>query len=251
MESQSPQLSLVCCVNRHDVFNDCLMASLPRAGMTGRAEVIPIDNRSNQYSVPQALNRGIEKSRAPLVVCCHQDVRLPDGWLDRFFGQIARVEDRDRQWGVAGVMGVGFNGAFAGHIRDPHTSRPFGRLPRKVQSLDEVCLAIRRDGGLRFDEGLGGFHLYGADLRLQAGMKGMSCYVLDACLEHLSGGKLDESFYRMADRLCAKWRMRPEPSVIEDDLRRISDRERDSCLDPELGDAAAAEVLEAVEGRAG
>ena len=162
------------------------------------------------------MNLGIEKSRAPLVVCCHQDVRLPDGWLDRFLGQIARVEDRDRQWGVAGVMGVGFNGAFAGHIRDPHTSRPFGRLPRKVQSLDEVCLAIRRDGGLRFDEGLGGFHLYGADLCLQAGMKGMSCYALDACLEHLSGGKLDESFYRMADRLCAKWRVAPgAPSLIE------------------------------------
>lgn len=216
MDGQALEISLVCCVNRHDVFEGCLVESLSRAGMTERAEIIPIDNRSNQYSVPQALNVGIEKSRAPIVVCCHQDVRMPDGWLDRFLTQIALVEAKDRQWGVAGVMGIRVNGAFAGHIQDPHTSRSFGRLPQRVQSLDEVCLAIRRDSELRFDERLGGFHLYGADLCLQARMKGMHCYALDASVEHLSRGTLDESFYEMADRLCAKWRVIPGvPPVVE------------------------------------
>jgi hypothetical protein len=210
------QVSVVCCVNRFDVFEDCVLGSLPRAGMAGRVEVISIDNTSNRYSAPQALNLGIDKAQTPIVVCCHQDVRLPDGWLDRFISQIARVEEFDKQWGVAGVMGVGFSGAFAGHIVDPHTNRPFGKLPKAVQSLDEVLLVVRQENRLRFDEDLGGFHFYGADLCLQARMRGIRCYALDTPVEHLSGGVASDSFYEMADRLCAKWRAVPgAPWVVE------------------------------------
>ena len=216
MNGDSVELSLVCCVSRPDVFQDCLISSLERERAMGRMEVIPIDNRDNRYSAPQALNLGLDQARAPIILCCHQDVRMPEGWMERFLNQIERIESADPRWGVAGLMGVGSDGAFAGHVKDPHTDRPFGRLPRKVQALDEVCLAIRKDSGLRFDEGLGGFHFYGADLCLQARMEGMACYAVDAPVEHLSGGRCDESFYQAAHRLRGKWHGVPgAPSVIE------------------------------------
>ncbi len=210
------ELSLVCCVNRRDVFEDCLVRSLERGGVLSRIEIICIDNSANCYSAPQALNRGLNQARAGLVACCHQDVRMGDGWLDRFLGQIALIGRTDPHWGVAGLMGVRFGGAFAGHVKDPHTNRPFGRLPGRVQSLDELFLALRPDSGLRFDEDLGGFHLYGADLCLQARMQGLRCYAVDAPVEHLSGGRCDESFYQAARRLRAKWRaVRGAPWAIE------------------------------------
>jgi hypothetical protein len=210
------ELSLVCCVNRWEVFEDCVARSLERERAIGRIEIIPVDNKANGYSAPQALNRGLDQAQAPVVVCCHQDVRMPEGWLDRFLGQVAALERTDPQWGVAGVMGVAFSGAFAGHVKDPHTQRPFGRLPREVQSLDEVFLALRRDSGLRFDEELGGFHFYGADLCLQARARDLRCYAVDAPVEHLSGGRCDESFFQAAQRLRAKWHTIPRvPGVIE------------------------------------
>lgn len=216
MARPSPELSLICCVNRWDVFENCVLRSLDRGGALGRVEVIPIENTANQYSAPQALNRGLDQARAPVAVCCHQDVRLPGGWLDRFLGQVAAVERIDPRWGVTGVMGVAFGGAFAGHVRDPHTQRPFGRLPQEVQSLDEVFLSLRRDGSLRFDEALGGFHFYGADLCLQARTQGLRCYAVDAPVEHLSAGQSDELFYEVAERLRKKWlTIAHSPRVIE------------------------------------
>ncbi len=210
------EISIVCCVSRPDVFQDCLVRSLEQGGAIGRMEIIRIDNTGNRHSAPEALNLGLDQATARIVVCCHQDVRMPEGWLDRFLGQIERIERTDSRWGVAGVMGVRPNGAFAGHVKDPHTDRPFGRLPRRVQALDEVFLAIRRESGLRFDEGLGGFHFYGADLCLKARMEGMWSYAVDAPLEHLSGGRCDDSFFQAADRLRGKWRGVPgSPSVIE------------------------------------
>jgi len=210
------ELSLVCCVNRREVFEDCVIRSLERRGAIRRIEILCIDNCTNRWSVPQALNLGLDRAQAPVIVFCHQDVWMPEGWLDRSLSQMALIERTDPRWGVAGVMGVGFDGAFAGHVKDPHTNRPFGRLPRKVQSLDEVCLMIRRTSGLRFDENLGGYHFYGADLCLQARMKGMECYAVDAPVGHLSGGRCDESFCEMARRFCAKWHTVPlAPSVVE------------------------------------
>lgn len=216
MDRKSAEISIVCCVSRPDVFQDCLVRSLEQDGTIARMEIIPVDNTGNRYSAPEALNLGLDQASARIVVCCHQDVRMPEGWLDRFLRQIELIEKTDSRWGGVGVMGIRHNGAFAGHVKDPHTDRPFGRLPEKVLALDEVCLAVRRDGGLRFDEGLGGFHFYGADLCLQARLGGMQCYAVDAPLEHLSGGRCDESFYQAADRLRRKWRSVPHaPLVIE------------------------------------
>jgi hypothetical protein len=46
-------------------------------------------------------------------------------------------------------------------------------LPARVATLDELLLVIRRDSGLRFDHALG-FHLYGAEICLQARERGLA-----------------------------------------------------------------------------
>ena len=46
-------------------------------------------------------------------------------------------------------------------------------LPARVATLDELLLVVRRDSPLRFDPELG-FHLYGADLCLQAAERGLA-----------------------------------------------------------------------------
>ena len=129
MDRQSVEISIVCCISRPDVFQDCLVRSLEQGGAIGRMEIIRMDNTGNRTG--RRPEPGIGSGLARIVVCCHQDVRMPDGWLDRFLSQIELIERTDSRWGVAGVMGVRPNGAFAGHIKDPHTDRPFGRLPRK------------------------------------------------------------------------------------------------------------------------
>ena len=54
-------------------------------------------------------------------------------------------------------------------------------LPPQVATLDELLLIVRRDSGLRFDPELG-FHLYGADICLQASEQGLAVVALAALL---------------------------------------------------------------------
>lgn len=211
---RSTVFSVVTCVSDPDLLRQTLGSSLPEAHREP-VELIAIDNAGNRYSAPQALNLGAARAGGEVLVFLHQDVRLPPAWFTRLAEQIRTVEESFGSWGVLGVFGVTSWGKMVGHINDPHGYRRWGHLPCRVQSLDEVCLVVRRDDGLRFDEELGGFHFYGADLCLQAQQRGAGCYAIDACLEHLSGGRKDVRFWEMAGRFEAKWRSVPgSPSAI-------------------------------------
>jgi hypothetical protein len=60
---------------------------------------------------------------------------------------------------------------------------PFER-PAPVQTLDEIVLILRKSSGLRFDERLPHFHLYGASICLAAAKTGMKSYAISAFCIH-------------------------------------------------------------------
>lgn len=211
-----PKISVVSCVNDFDKYNRCVGNSFQQEQRDGTLELIPIDNTSNTLSAPEALNQGLKKATGEIVVFCHQDVKFPQGWIEKLLEQIVIVERTHKNWGVLGTFGVAKNGMFAGHIIDPSGHFHCLPLPAEVQSLDEHCLIIRRDSGLAFDEELGKFHLYGADICLQAMSRGLTNFAIDACVQHLSSGKADVDFYEATNKLYHKWRSKNPPlSVIE------------------------------------
>lgn len=209
------QISFVTCVNNFEIYNACVVSSLLHEQASKDIELIPIDNVRNLFSASSALNQGLRKAKGEIIVCCHQDVIFPCDWSKKLRSQIAVVESMDKNWGVLGTFGVSLNGKCVGHIVDPHGSGLRGKLPSRVQSIDEHCVIIRRASELEFDETLGGFHLYAADLCLQAASKGKSIFVIDACVHHLSPGTVNESFYEIAKRLFDKWKDTCPMLVIE------------------------------------
>lgn len=206
--------SIISCSHRLEYLRMHLIASL--RDPSHLAEVIAIENIDNQYSVPQALNIGRTRATGAFLVFCHHDIIFPDSWIEKLDAKIKEIESIDPDWGVIGVMGVSRNGKHVGSIEDPHSERRMGKLPALVQSLDEVCLVIRSNSNLWFDEEIGGYHLYGADICLQARQNGHKCYAIDACFQHLSTGKVDQSFYKVSKSLRNKWAMvKGSPWVIE------------------------------------
>lgn len=210
-------VSFITCVNDPELYDACVKQSLEAAERRDEIERIVIENASNRYSIPEALNRGMEQAQGEILVFCHQDVEFPEGWTDRLKEQIGRIEREDPDWGVLGTYGVDFRNRHAGHIIDQGIRYQNAGLPCPVQSLDEHCLIIKRGAGLRFDEAMGGYHFYGADLCLQALALGRKNYAIDACLHHHAAGKkLDAHFAQALDRLSAKWTGRRSPlPVIE------------------------------------
>ena len=216
-ETILPKISVVSCVNDLDKYNCCVGSSFKQEQKNATLELIPINNTSNTLSAPEALNQGLKKATGEIAVFCHQDVKFPQGWIKKLLEQISIIERIHKNWGVLGTFGIARNGTPAGHIIGCGVHFYCPPLPVEAQSLDEHCLIIRKDSGLKFDENLGGFHLYGADICLEAMAKGLTNFAIDTCLEHLSpGGKLDQSFYDAMKRLYIKWRNRNPPlSVVE------------------------------------
>lgn len=78
----------------------------------------------------------------------------------------------------------------------------------EVETLDEVLLVVRKSSGLRFDQGLGGFHMYGADICLEARRRARKCYAIAAFCVHNTNqyGMLPWQFWKGYLQLRRKWK---------------------------------------------
>jgi hypothetical protein len=221
-------LSFVAGVSDNEIMTNNLLASPCLTAAASPHQVILVRGGPN---VGAKLNFGLEHARNEWVACVHQDVWLPPGWDLVLAQQIQAAELQFGPIGVAGVYGVG------DVIARPDPTQPLsaerigwvvdrGRmlrdgpeLPARVATLDELILVVRRDCGLRFDADLG-FHLYGADICLQARERGLAVVAVGALCHHNSRHiGLGEGFFESAAVFARKWSHRlpvATPCVIID-----------------------------------
>ncbi len=201
-------LSFVACVSDDSILQANLLASPDLVGPGSPHEVILIHEAP---SAAAGYIMGRQRAKHEWVVFVHQDVRLPQGWDQALTRQIGEAEQRFGPIGVAGVYGVGDviesadnEDALAaeriGWVVDRGRELRDGpELPAEVATLDELVLVVRRDSGLQFDPALG-FHMYGADICLQARERGLACVALGAVCHHNSRSVgLPGAFYESAE----------------------------------------------------
>jgi hypothetical protein len=198
---------------------DAMLASFRAGGFEDSdCQYLFIDNtgplQSDAYS---GLNAALNAARAPIVILCHQDVRLIDDdrkVLERRLTELAQI---DSHWALAGNAGGVAPGKLALRITDPHgKDQRVGTFPAKVTSLDENFLIVRRDARVGFSHDLTGFHFYGADICLHAAQMGYSAYVIDFHLQHLSpGNNKDRSFAEAEVQFRSKWSRAFTPRWIQ------------------------------------
>ncbi|MBO6679276.1 glycosyltransferase [Parvibaculum sp.] len=167
----------------------------------------------NYSSASAAYNAGLDRTSTDIAVFAHQDVYLPQGWEDALLRNIAVIEETDPGWGVIGVYGVRDDGGHAGRVWSSGLNRELdtgSKEPVKASSVDELLIVLRRGSGLRFDEDLPGFHMYGTDICQESLERGHGVYVVNAPVVHnsvpvfsLAGGYTDAYCY-----MRRKWRHR-------------------------------------------
>lgn len=157
----------------------------------------------------KAYNDAIDKSVNELIVFCHQDMFFPEPWISQLQDIVARLNTQDINWGVLGCCGATPDGQVHGLIY----STGIGIIgvasePTEVQTLDEIVVILRKSSGLRFDEGLPHFHLYGADICLRAAVQGMKSYAISAfCLHNTYANfNLSKEFYECCRYMKRVWR---------------------------------------------
>lgn len=137
-------------------------------------------------SAAKAYNDAIEKSTNDLIIFAHQDIFLPNTWLQQLGDALHWLEINDPAWGVVGPYGKTVDHRGWGHLYSCGRGVIGEPLPQpvRIQTLDEIILIMRKSSGLKFSELIPHFHFYGADICLRAAQQGMNSYAISAFCIH-------------------------------------------------------------------
>jgi len=181
---------------------------------------LPLSVMRGYRSAASAYNVALNQVSADVAVLVHQDVYLPSGWAELVRQRIAELDQVDPDWAVVGLFGATASGEHVGRIWCGAAKRELGSKlssPQPVVSIDEVVIILRLSAGLRFDEQLPGFHLYGTDIAQIALAQQRGVYVIDAPVVHNTKkpGSLRGSYFKAFRYMARKWRKRlPIPTVV-------------------------------------
>ncbi len=197
--------TLVSAVSDEQVLNGCLLAS---PTFRSASETIL---QKGYTSAAVAYNDALSRAKTDLVVFVHQDVYLPEGWIAAVQNAIRILSETDPDWGALGVWGPRPSGGCAGYVYDGGWRRILGNTFEggvEVESLDEVVLILRKSTGLCFDPQIPGFHMYGADICMEARHRHRKCYAISAfCLHNTNQYRmLPWQFWRAYLAMRRKWK---------------------------------------------
>jgi hypothetical protein len=191
-------------------------------------EIIAVDNSAGKYSIFEAYNIGIDKSKYDIICFMHEDISFKTAnW-----GLIVRkLFEENKKLGLLGVAGSsyktfipsGWVAAYAekaGYVNilqsfkdkriDLHSyANPKKELLAKVISVDGVWFCARKSIAteMRFDEHtFKGFHCYDVDFSLSVGQQYDVAVTFEILINHFSEGSFDESWAAETIRLHEKWK---------------------------------------------
>jgi hypothetical protein len=204
--SSSLKVTFIVAANDSGILAKNLLASPCLQGVHAHQVIV----QEGFASATAAYNAALTRSLNEIVVFIHQDVYLPERWLSDLDATLQQLALRDPNWGVLGCWGVKKNGDEFGYLYTPGETvigRPLVN-PEAVQTLDEVVLILRKSSGLKFNEQLPGFHLYGTEICLTAAALGMQSYAISAFCIHNSRQhfRLPDDFYVSYRHVKRMWR---------------------------------------------
>lgn len=180
----------------------------------GEYELIVIDNSTNQYSIFEAYNRGIKKSKGEILCFLHDDIIFhTQNWgiyLNNCF-------DKNTKLGLLGVAGAKIKTSTPSAWWDcPEKFKVINIIQHKkglkklrntgfqdeseeveVAVIDGVFMAVRKANNLIFNKSLKGFHAYDLNISIENHTRGFEIAVTrKILLEHFSSGTLNQDWYR-------------------------------------------------------
>lgn len=200
------QMTFIIPIGDETIYEQCFNRSPLFKKNPAKFEVLA---QRRYSSAAKAFNAALDVAKNDLVVICHQDIVLPGSWAETFTKCVEQINHLDPNWGVIGHAGMTLDERVAAHVyRHDRELRGDVPLPARVRTLDESFIAFRRSSGLRFDDELPGFYFYAVDICLQAEVKGMQSYAVDAPCFHQARNRASQqaSFFELEKRIINKWK---------------------------------------------
>lgn len=203
-------LSLIIC-SRTRVINSSLFENIKKT-VGCDYELIVIDNSNNQYSIFEAYNDGISKSKGHFLCFLHDDIIFH---TNNWGNILLNLYKNDNNLGLIGVAGAKIKTRMPSAWWDcPHNQKAVNLIQHfnserivnwnygfddgnnvEVVTIDGVFMAMRKNELIRFDSRLKGFHNYDLNISLEHKKKSIKIIVTNEVLiEHFSLGNLDENW---------------------------------------------------------
>ncbi|RZK37823.1 MAG: acyl esterase [Pedobacter sp.] len=201
------EFSICSLVTRKDEYDE-MVDSFQRSGFTDDiCEFIYADNtRSNLFDAYEAINYFLRKANGKYIILCHQDILINKDNIADLRKRLYDLDVKDQNWAICSNSGAAGPNHVVYHISYPDGNfMNKGKFPLKVSAIDENFILVKNDAFLKVSNDLKGFHLYGADLCLQAELNGYSAYVIAFNLTHKSRGNKNEEFYVIKKKLISKY----------------------------------------------
>jgi GT2 family glycosyltransferase len=188
--------SIITLVHNYDSYKDLLNTLRIQQGNFS-IELIAIPNFYNQFNnMYKTLNNAIDVSNGRYLMFIHDDVLVSKDFLSSIVNNIRTFNKNGIGWGVLGPAGIFMDAAESAFylldkdnkILSASNNIAKNKQFHEVTSLDELCLIIDKQSGLRFSSNLCGFHFYGADICLSAKIQGFSNFAINAYCHHKSDG---------------------------------------------------------------
>lgn len=216
-DAHDAKLAIVAAVNKPEV----LSANLAKSPMVIDGEAALLVETGHPRP-GLAYNAGLDRSGdADVIIFAHQDVYLPPAFESQLRAAMAFLNEHDPNWAVLGPTGRTVGGdEHLGRVWSRGIYREIGRelnQPIEATALDEMVLVLRRNSGLRFDPELPTYHLYAADLILNARKHGYGSYIFHGPAVHNSEPvvRLDDTYARGYRYMATKWRTSlPIPTCV-------------------------------------
>ena len=182
-------------------------------------ELIVIDNSENNYSIFEAYNLGIKKSKSELLCFMHDDVLLhTNNW-----GTIlVDIFNKNKNVGLLGVAGAKVKTKMPspwwnchynqqvikiiqhdGSAVPKNTEDGFGENSEsEVVVIDGVFMVLKKSIGIMFNENMKGYHNYDLNISFECKQKGYQVLVTNQILiEHFSSGNLNKDWVESSHKL--------------------------------------------------
>ena len=239
-------ITIIYSTHKDEQFNNKFKQHLLQTVGLKNVQVLEFQN-NNEFSLSEIYNKGISQSIFDIVVCCHNDIRLENGWGKK----LLKDYSDNPEYGIIGKAGTSYfseSGIFwermkqtmVGQVyhqpdKDKWLSKYSPKLPIiiPVVSIDGLFMSFNKTKIKHtFDESIGKYHFYDHLFCIPNYLDKVKIGVTSSFeITHQSVGRPNQEFFETKDKFVEKWKhvlpldLKPEkiyiPEIKEKPIKNI------------------------------
>jgi GT2 family glycosyltransferase len=213
-------ITVIYSTHKDEQFNNKFKQHLLQTVGLKDVQILEYKN-NNEFSLSEIYNKGISHSNFDIVVCCHNDIKLENGWGKK----LLKDYSDNPEYGIIGKAGTSYfpksgifwermNQTMVGQVyhqpdKDKWLSKYSSKLPIiiPVVSIDGLFMSFNKTKIKHtFDESIGKYHFYDHLFCIPNYLDGVKIGVTSSFeITHQSIGKPNQEFFITKDKFLEKW----------------------------------------------